>query len=72
MYYYRAVMTLSFFWDISQLCLLFFLQEHLIALFTSNEKIIKCTEEVVWLVTVVIALDFCQGVLYGVIRALEK
>jgi len=72
MYYYRALMTLSFFWDIGQLCVLFFLQEYLIGIFTSNKEIFMCAEDVVWLITIVIALDFIQGVLYGVIRALEK
>ena len=72
MYYYRAIMTLSFFWDISQFCLLFFLQDYLIGIYTSSEEIKKCSKEVVWLITAVIALDFCQGVLYGTIKALQK
>ena len=47
-------------------------REYLVLAFTSSEEIATMTNSIIFLVLIVAALDFCQAVLCGVIKALGQ
>ena len=58
--------------NIFEFSFLYSLRFHFVHIFTSEPQVVKFTNEAIWIVLVVISLDFVQGSLNGTIKALSK
>lgn len=69
---YKCVMIFTVLADIIEWSLLYYFRKYFCSVFTSEDELLKMFEKTVWIVLIVIAMDFQQGVLCGPIKALGR
>ena len=70
--YYKSIQVLGLFVNGLMLSLQFVFRRQILSIFTNNEEIINIGADMMWFSIIVNGLDFQQGLLYGVIKALVK